>query len=170
MLSGGPLCSNFIHDFQSGLFLIFSVSETGDVPKHQQGTGCMSDTQKWWNGKAYWDCQNILEDTWTCGGWLWLLCCRRSASSTWRLPSWGSVVTIPPSHISLNPSTSQTSGSASRQSRGWLTTKATPGTGNIFFLFFFSHFNDTGCRSALVAYLFDWFRLCVSENVISQRL
>lgn len=138
MLSGGPLCSNLIHDFQSGLFLILIASETGDVPKHQEEAGCTSDFQKWWHAKAYFHCQKLkhsLKDMWM---WLSLLCCRRSASSTWRLPSRGSVVMIPPSHISLNPSTSQTSGSALTQSRGWLTTDATPGTENVCFFFFFN--------------------------------
>lgn len=54
---------------------------------------------------------------------VFLLFCRRSVSLTWRLPSWGSVVMIPPSLTSLNPFTSQTSGSALRRSKGWSTTE-----------------------------------------------
>lgn len=51
------------------------------------------------------------------------LLCRRSVSSTWRRPSLGSVVMIPPSLTSLSLFTSQTSGSALTPSKGWSTTR-----------------------------------------------
>lgn len=41
MLSGGPLCSNMMQDFQSGLFLMFIVSETGEEAES------LSDLPKW---------------------------------------------------------------------------------------------------------------------------
>lgn len=181
-MPGGKRHSTLTRDFQSELFLIVIVSETGDVPKHQDVAGWLSDLQKWWNDKACLDCQKTHRRTrWR---WLSVVCCRRSASSTWRLPSWGSVVTIPPSHISLNPSTSQTSGSALTRSREWSTTEATPGTGekkkDFIWLFMFNlkpfkYLNNTQqsdtCftliftqtrryRSALAVYFPEWFRSC----------